>query len=172
MHALMLHRTCDAGPVRAVTAKVEATADGCDAEFRLHGDIDKIVIPEPGPSIRTDNLWQGTCFEFFWQPIGNSRYREFNLSPSGKWAAYDFADYRDQTGDLPVDAISVAFSRSRSELVVNSSVAADLPTPAQVALTSIIENADGALQYWALAFAPGKPDFHSEACRQIIVDRD
>ena len=172
----MLHRDCDLGPILAVTASIRATRHGCEAEFRLEGDISRIVVPQAAPSVRTDYLWQTTCFEIFWQPIGDTYYREFNLSPSGRWAAYDFADFRDKTRDSPVDAISVACSHNDRELVLKASIAAELPTPAQVALNAIVDEGRGGegegLQFWALAFPPGKPEFHSEACRQWVVERD
>ncbi|WP_040464260.1 hypothetical protein [Erythrobacter sp. NAP1] len=176
MRPLMLHRTCDLGPIRAVTADLKPTDVGCEAEFRLEGKVDAIRLPEPGPSVRTDDLWKTTCFEIFWQPIGGTYYREFNLSPSSRWAAYDFDAFREGMRDAPVDAISLSHARASAngvgELVLKARIASDLPTPAQVALNAIVEHEDGTLQFWALAFPPGKAEFHSEACRQLIVDRD
>lgn len=175
MHRLMLHPGCGPGPIQAVTADIVATASGCDVEYRIVGDIGAIRLPENGPSVRTDGLWKTTCFEFFWQPIGGEAYREFNLSPSGRWAAYGFDTYREGMREAPVDAIAVASSHhvsgEQGELVLKASIAAGLDDPAQVAMTAVIENADGAMQYWSLAFPPGKPDFHSEVCRQLIVER-
>ncbi|QFT77863.1 DOMON-like domain-containing protein [Erythrobacter sp. THAF29] len=172
MQPLMLHQTCDLGPIRAVTASIAPTSAGCEAEFRLDGRVDGIVIPKPAASVREDNLWKTTCFEIFWQPIGGTFYREFNLSPSGKWACYDFDSFREGMRDAPVEAIAVSCSHSGDELVLKASIAAELPDPAQVALNAIVEHPDGGLQFWALAFPPGKPEFHSEACRQMIVERD
>ena len=83
----MLHVTCDLGPIRAVTASVTATPQGCEAEFRLDGHVPGIIVPPHAASERMDNLWKTTCFEIFWQPLGGTYYREFNLSPSGRWAA-------------------------------------------------------------------------------------
>lgn len=175
MTPLMLHQSCDLGPIRAVTASVSATPSGCEAEFRLEGRVGIIKVPAPEPSIRTDNLWKTTCFEIFWQPIGGSWYREFNLSPSGRWAAYDFDSFREGMRDAPVDAIAVECDQQNlqgtEELVLTAKIAAELPAPAQVALNAIVEHEDGGLQFWALAFAPGKAEFHSEACRQMIVER-
>jgi hypothetical protein len=171
MQPLMLHRDCDLGPIRAVTAQIKATSNSCEAEFRLDGGISNIVLPAPGPSIRTDNLWQTTCFEIFWQPLGGTWYREFNLSPSRRWAAYDFDAFREGMRDAPVDAMVLACSHGDGELVLKATIAADLPAPAQVALNAIVDHGDGNLQFWALAFAPGKAEFHSEACRQIIIER-
>ncbi|MFU7528696.1 hypothetical protein [Qipengyuania sp. ASV99] len=175
MKPLMLHQTCNLGPIKAVTASIKATPGGCEAEFCIEGGVDQIVLPPAAPSVRTDDLWTTTCFEIFWQPIGGTYYREFNLSPSGRWAAYDFDDFREGMRDAPVDAIALSSVRASQnglgQLILKASIAAELPAPAQVALNAIVEHADGTLQFWALAFAPGKPEFHSEACRQIIVER-
>lgn len=135
----------------------------------------RIKIPEPRPSVRTDNLWKTTCFEIFWQPVGGTYYREFNLSPSGRWAAYDFDSFREGMRDAPVNAISLTSSHrdanGQGELILKASIAAELPDPAQVALNAIVEHENGGLQFWALAFPPGKPEFHSEACRQWMIER-
>ena len=79
MQPLMLHRTCDLGPIRAVTASLTPTETGCEAEFRLDGRVSAINIPEAAAPERMDNLWKTTCFEIFWQPIGQPGYVEFNL---------------------------------------------------------------------------------------------
>lgn len=171
MHPLMLHVTCDLGPIRAVTAAIRATAQGCDAEFRLDGHIPSIVLPPHARGERRDNLWQSTCFEIFWQPLGGTAYREFNLSPSGDWAAYDFDTFREGMRNAPVAAIALACSHDEAGLVLKASIAADLAAPAQVALTAIVAHPNGGKQYWALAFPPGRPEFHSEANRTLIVER-
>lgn len=171
MHPLMLHVACDLGPIRAVTASISATPDGCAAEFRLDGDVQGIVVPPATTPSRHDNLWQTTCFEIFWQPLAGTAYREFNLSPSGQWAAYDFDSFREGMRDAPVGAIAISCSHDGAGLILTAHIAADLPDPAQVALNAVIEHADGTKQYWALAFPPGKPEFHSEANRAIIVER-
>lgn len=170
MQPLMLHRTCDLGPIRAVLAGIEASATGCTVRFRLEGRIDAIRLAEPRPSSRADDLWRTTCCEVFWQPIGGSAYREFNFSPSSEWAAYHFERYREGRADAAVDAISVVSRANAEALELTATIAAPMSDPAQVGLSAVIEHTDGVLQYWALAFGPGKPDFHSEACRQLIVE--
>ena len=171
MIPLMLHQTCDLGPIKAVTAQIHGTSDGCNAEFKLEGDLSRIKIPQNTHPAREDDLWKTTCFEIFWQPIRGTYYREFNLSPSSRWAAYDFDDFRKGMRDAPVGAISLACSRNDNELILKASIACDLPDPAQVALNAVVEDNAGKIQYWALAFPPGKPEFHSEACRMKTLDR-
>lgn len=171
MHRLMLHVTCDLGPIRSVTAAITATPEGCEAEFRLEGHVPAIIMPPPAIPARRDNLWQTTCFEIFWQPLGGTAYREFNLSPSGQWAAYDFDSFREGMRDAPVEKVEIACSHDDAGLVLKASIAANLPAPAQVALNAIVEHPDGSKQFWALAFPPGKAEFHSEANRSLIVER-
>ncbi|WP_128892581.1 hypothetical protein [Erythrobacter sp. HKB08] len=169
MHQLVLHPHCEAGPIEHVSAEIEPTAQGCRARFRLQGDIANIKIPEPAMSERMDNLWKTTCFEIFWQPRGDSYYREFNLSPSSRWACYDFDDFRLNSRDAPVEAISISCSHSDGELVLETEIASELPLPADVALNAIVEDMQGRIQFWAPAFPDGKPEFHSETCRQIHI---
>ncbi|MGB3807225.1 MAG: hypothetical protein WA936_08500 [Erythrobacter sp.] len=171
MQPLMLHRECDLGPIRAVTAGITATPNGFKTRFHLDGPADRIALPAKAPSARADDLWKTTCCEVFWQPVGGAPYYEFNFSPSGQWAAYAFDSYRENMQDLPVDAISVAPSIGDRAVSLQIEVVADLPAPAQVGLSAVVQHEGGDLQYWALAFGPGRPDFHSEACRQLIVER-
>ncbi len=133
----------------------------------MEGNISAIRIPDPAESARRDNLWKTTCFEIFWQPAGGSYYREFNLSPSSQWACYDFDDFRLNSRDAPVEAISIACRFDDGELVLDADIASQLPIPADVALNAIVEDKDGNIQFWALAFQPGKAEFHSETCRQL-----
>lgn len=170
MHELVLHPDCDPGPIRQVTATVAPRPGGCRARFRFEGDIGSIKVPEPAAPERRDNLWKTTCFEIFWQPVGGSYYREFNLSPSSRWACYDFDDVRLNSRDAPVEAIAIACLADTSTLVLEADIVSELPLPAKVALNAIVEDKSSAIQFWALAFQPGKAEFHSELCRQIALD--
>lgn len=171
MTPLMLHQSCIAGPVTEIAAQITPTQSGCKAQFRLTGDMTAIKIPAHRAAVREDNLWKTTCFEIFWQPKGGAYYREFNLSPSSKWACYDFDGFRDGMRDAPVDAITLSCSHSDNELILKANIAAEIADPAKVALNAIVEDHAGNIQFWALSFAPGKPEFHSELCRQAIVER-
>ncbi|MFZ9395294.1 MAG: hypothetical protein ACO25F_04425 [Erythrobacter sp.] len=171
MYTLVLHPECQPGPINSVTANILPTPRGCQAEFRLKGDVSAIFVPDAAMPERRDFLWQTTCFEIFWRPEDGAWYREFNLSPSSCWAAYDFDDFRLNSRDAPVEAIAVACSYTQSELVLRADIAAELRDPAQVALNAIVEDSSGNIQFWALAFPEGKPEFHSEVCRKLSVER-
>ncbi|WP_271438753.1 hypothetical protein [Pontixanthobacter luteolus] len=170
MQQLRLHPECAAGPIASVEAVIEATERGCKARFRLNGDITRIKIPVHAGSERTDFLWKTTCFEIFWQPHGGAYYREFNLSPSSRWACYDFDDFRLNSRDAPVDAIAISCSHDQTSLWLETEIASKLPLPAKVALNAIVEDQDGNIQFWALDFSGGKAEFHSEVCRVIELN--
>lgn len=170
METLVLHPDCKAGPIERVEAEIVTTPAGCKARFRLTGDIGAILVPASDVSERTDNLWKTTCFEIFWQPDGDSYYREFNLSPSSRWACYDFDSFREGMRDAPVDAISISCSHDENSLELIADIASELPVPAQVALNGIVEDKDGNIQFWALAFEDGKAEFHSEVCRRTRLE--
>ena len=170
MHKLHLHPGSTAGPVESISASISPTASGCRVQFRLHGELQQVRIADLADSERADNLWKTTCFEAFWQPQGDTAYREFNFSPSTRWAAYDFDDFRENGRDAPVDAIAVACAHSNEALLLTADIAADLPLPAMVALNAIVEDSKGVLHYWALSFRDGPPDFHSIETRSLRLE--
>ena len=144
-------------------------------EFRVEGALDALRLPPAASTQRASGLWQHTCFEFFWQPVGGDGYFEFNLAPSGQWAAYAFDSYREGMRDAEIAAIAMAsahtVSNGQGALELKASIAAGLGTPAKLGLSAVMELGDGTLQYWALAFPPGKPDFHAEVCRPLTLSR-
>ena len=103
----------------------------------------------------------------FWSHDGTS-YREFNLSPSGRWACYDFDGFRAGMRDAPA-GVEVSCAISATELRVEAVIHSSLPLPATVALNGIIKDADGVNRFWALAFEPGPAEFHSPVCRALAL---
>ncbi len=71
--------------------------------YTITGDIARLKLPSPAAPARADNLWQTTCFELFLCDPQGAGYTEFNVSPSGAWAAYAFEGYRSgmQALELP-----------------------------------------------------------------------
>jgi hypothetical protein len=169
MHQLISHPHCAPGSVTTIEATLEATAAGCRATFVARGDIGRIAIPVDQPDRgRFDKLWQTTCFEFFWQAEGGSWYREFNLSPSTRWACYDFDDVRKGMRNAPAN-VDIDVAISATELRLTADIISDLRRPAKVALNGIIQDSDGKNRFWALAFPEGAPEFHSTVCRVLAV---
>ena len=130
--------------------------------FSVRGATSALVLPPPAAAVRTDGLWRHTCFEAF---LGAGEgYYEFNLSPSGAWAAYRFDGYRQ--GMAAADVASPASGVARRADGFDLTAAIDLPPDAAgpLGLSAVIEEAGGRLSYWALAHPPGRPDFHHADC--------
>ncbi len=133
-------------------------------DYRVTQAGDLTIPARSAAPSRRDNLWQGTCAELF-VGAADQHYREFNFSPSGDWAAYDFHDYRERAADLPVvlaPAIEVACVDDQLTIAVRIACD-DLPAPpaaCRLGITLVLADGAGRLSYWALAHPAEKPDFH------------
>jgi hypothetical protein len=154
--------------VEEIEAGVGWTQDNAFAfAYALKGDLTRLRIPLPRPSLRADRLWKRTCFEAFVSVKGKTEYYEFNFAPSGEWAAYRFQRYREGmllADDIPAPRIAVRNTANRLDLdaIVPLDHLPAIPPHAclQLALCAVIEDENGMLSYWALKHPPGKPDFH------------
>lgn len=166
---LLCHPATPAPVVRAVEARATWRADGqLSFAYRLWGDMARLLVAPEGSPERTDRLWEHTCFEAFIALPGQSAYREFNFSPSGQWAAYAFAAYRQRDercalADAP--QITTRVFAGRLEVLATLAPGA-LPRgekTLQIALSAVVEAADtvdGSHSYWALHHPGARPDFH------------
>lgn len=162
--ALRRHPATPAAAVRAVRVRLESPADGAlELTYEVDAAQASVLLPPPAAAQRRDELWRHTCFEMFVAGEGDA-YREFNFSPSGCWAIYDFAAYRAgmdivNTGTPPAiqrGAAGVSFTVNLDASLLRAARSG----PAALALTAVIEDADAQLSYWALRHPPGRPDFH------------
>ncbi len=161
--------------VRSLCAEVAWRGTALRFRFELWADTATLRLPERCSSAFTDGLWQTTCFEAFLAYDGGDEYREVNLSPSTAWAVYAFAGYRARrTEGRRLGPVLVACESrgDRLELTAEASAAAlDLDSkPLRVGLTAVLQSADGALAYWALAHPEPKPDFHGSASRTLRLE--
>jgi hypothetical protein len=156
---------CPAVSAIAVEARLAAPAQLL-CLYALHGDMDRVRLPDAHRGARTDGLWRHTCFEVFVGAAGDAAYYEFNFSPALAWAAYHFAGYRQaMTPALLAQAPRLHVHRAVAGLELSAMLdlagLADLAAPRlQLALAAVIEDEAGSLAYWALRHAPGEPDFH------------
>lgn len=156
--------TCSA--VRRLEAQaVAAEAGALAVSFLLEGELALLRIPAARAQRRIDGLWRHTCFEVFVR-ANDGTYREFNFSPSSEWAAYAFARYRDG-GPLAVAMPPRVDARVEGDRLLLDALLPAGVLPAResgagwrLGLTAVIEDAQGALSYWALEHAAGRPDFH------------
>ena len=140
-----------------------APGDTLTLVFVLECDLSSLRIADPRSSRRAYGLWRHTCFEAFVMAGEGPGYHEFNFSPSGEWAVYGFRGYRDG-GELEGELVPNIFvRRTPNRLELEAQISRDfLPQgcPLRLALSAVVEDADGVHSYWALQHPPGKPDFH------------
>ena len=135
--------------------------------YTLNGAVDRLRVPPRRSARRTDGLWQHTCFELFIAAQNDAEYYEFNFSPSGEWAAYEFRNYRDG-GAIDSDDLepNIAVQQSAETLELSAVLRADRLSGIapeirlSLGLCAVIEGLDESLSYWALKHSLGKPDFH------------
>lgn len=151
-----------------IDATLTHTDDGgLRVEYRIRGLNLDLRVPTPHAPAPAEALWQTTCCELFLEALGQPGYREFNFSPSGQWAAYDFVDTRRRSPHAYAGAApQIAFARAEDLL----SLTATLPKAAlpksdtlRLAVTTILAAEGGFQGYWALAHPSGQPDFHHHA---------
>ena len=166
-HRLIAHSTHPPERVRGVDARVI----GFDADWlRVRWRIDHaqaLVVPAFAGRGRSDDLWKTTCFELFLRPEGGESYTELNLSPSERWAAYDFSSYREGMEDRPASREPDCTMRMGSSFAIfDAAIPRDvLPAlPAAASFACVLEEKGGAVSYWAIAHPEAKPDFHDPAC--------
>ena len=165
---LIPHPYTPCEPVRRLEARVRrAEGDILTLSYVLEGDISRLAVPGPRPPRRSDDLWRRTCFEAFLAEPGRSGYHEFNLAPSGEWAAYRFEDYRRGRSEVETGAdprIALRRYPDRLELDARLNLAELMSSregpKLRLALSAVLETEGGALAYWALRHPPGEPDFH------------
>jgi hypothetical protein len=161
------HPSYDGGAVERFEVRVRRAPGSLALRFRLEGRLDRLAVPAAGAPARRDGLWRHTCFEVFLRIPGEAGYAEFNLSPSGEWAAYRFDAYRSGMRELEA-APAVAVTARGGNLEVSVRIA-PVPEPwgraeaLRIGVAAVVEDAAGALAYWALAHPPGAPDFHHPA---------
>jgi hypothetical protein len=172
-HPLIAHPTSLPGAVRAVEVTLRRvssassrSSDALELHYTVSGDVAELRLPEPRPAVRADGLWRHTCFEAFIAG-GGGEYWEYNLSPSGAWAAYHFSGYREGMAPLLKGAApQISVESTAESLTLRARI--DLGWLARAAggsalklgLAAVIGDQAHALSYWALAHPSEEPDFH------------
>ena len=98
---------------------------------------------------------------------GDEGYVELNLSPSERWAAYDFVSYRAGMADRAMPRDPDCTIRGAHDLMIFDAaipLAGLPPLPWQMGISAVIEEEDGTKSLWALRHGPGPADFHAPAC--------
>ena len=125
----------------------------------------------PLPLSQKDGLWQTSCMELFAKSSSHTPYLEWNLSPRGYFAYYEFSHYRKPQ---PSQKGKPLFFKQDQ---LHTTLEARLPLPLIPANTQKIQlhpcavlSQGGTLSYWAMSHGP-QPDFHHPSQFQVVATR-
>ena len=172
---LICHPDTPARGVRSIAVEVDLSfEEGFALRFVVEGEIGAIVLPQGEGELviadsGTDGLWQGTCFEAFLTEEGQPDYTEFNYAPDGRWACYQFDDYRSLLRPDELAPWEMVAERSDAHYALRVEPGIFPDTGSKLALSAVIEELDGTKSYWALAHPSGKPDFHHPDCFALTL---
>lgn len=165
---LHLHRDSHCKAVTRIEVEVtRPRPDVLALHYFVTGDIGNVRWPAQALPVRSDGLWQNTCFEVFALAPPSAAYFEYNFAPSLQWAAYRFDGYRQGMREAPLSRDPQIGTRSEAaRFELSCEVAVDLPDDSawRLGLSAVIEETGGAKSYWALAHPNGRADFHHSDC--------
>ncbi len=151
-----------------VLCDLDFRAEALELRYRIQGPIDELILPVTvaNPHFR-DELWATTCLELFLQEVGQPAYEEWNFSPSGNWAYYNFLNYRQLSGGSlrlqPLEPLTWIRNDHQLLLQVKVPLYQTFTTERRdlrYGLTAVLHLKSGEKQYWAMEHAGEKPDFH------------
>jgi hypothetical protein len=166
---LVPHPAAPSTAAKSVVVHLRSEPNRLALRYVVTGAAYRLRIPAPRAPSRADGLWRHTCFELF---VGDprARYREFNFSPSGEWAAYAFAGYRQGKAPLDCEAPGITVRASGSLLELVTAVPHEAHGAVKLGLSAVLEDNEGALSYWALRHPSPRPDFHHADAFALDLD--
>lgn len=163
------------GCVQGLEIELRADGEQLQLDYRLQAPPGQLCLPAWQGVRPGEQLWRHTCFELFVRDHASSRYLEFNFSPCGAYACYAFDTYRQASAAVPPaerpDMAVVRLERVfQLKVSLPLTALAALRAPYAVALSTVVEDCDGALSYWALRHPADKPDFHHPEAFVLRMD--
>lgn len=139
--------------------------------YHLTGDLQWVRWPdEEGLQHFCDELWRHTCFEYFIGVENKSSYCEFNQSPNGNWACYEFSNYRSRIiKSNKYCASGFYISRDSHECYARLEVPSYSTHSFFLGISTVIRDIDDQLHYFAHSHPDNAPDFHDRAHHQLIM---
>ncbi|MBE9197795.1 MULTISPECIES: DOMON-like domain-containing protein [unclassified Nodularia (in: cyanobacteria)] len=153
-------------PNLQITGSIARFADKLSLSYHLSGDLTQVVIPPISDTpVRSHQLWENTCFEFFIGIKDSAQYWEFNLSPAGHWNVYHFDGYRQGMQEETAFNILPFTVQKESDsltlvLDVDLGKIAAIEAEVEVAITTVIKDKASNVTYWALVHSGVEADFH------------
>ena len=154
-------------PKIEITGAIARQNNRLKITYSLVGTSRVIIPAATTPPIRQHDLWEHTCCEFFLRLKNSTKYWEFNLSPAGHWNVFCFSNYRqDMTEEIAFTSLPFQVLRQANLLQLDLEVNLyKIMLPEQqleVGITTVVENCDRQLSYWALTHCGTEADFHHQ----------
>ena len=153
-------------PAINISGEIERQNNQLKIEYQLTENLSQLIIPQQAHSpTRQYNLWEHTCFEFFLGLKDSTKYWEFNLSPAGHWNIFYFADYRqDIAEEIAFNSLPFQVRQQSDLLQIKLEFNLDriiLPKQnLEIGITTVVEDQEQTLSYWALSHPAKEADFH------------
>lgn len=164
---LGLHPATNSPSVVSVRADVFRDGEGLRIAFEFCGALERLSLPQA--RLDPAKLWEHTCAELF-VAGEDGRYVEWNFSPTGQVARFEFSDYRERSSasfDEDVKT-SVRENEQSVHLVASGSLLRGVDRIASASLSAVVRAPDDVCSYWALKHPRAEPDFHDR--RGFILD--
>ncbi|MEA5513165.1 DOMON-like domain-containing protein [Nodularia sp. UHCC 0506] len=153
-------------PNLQITGNIARYSNQLSLCYQLIGDLNQVIIPPLSDTpTRNHALWENTCFEFFIAIKDSAQYWEFNLSPAGHWNVYHFDNYRQGMQEETAFSIlpfSIQKQLDNLTLILDVDLGKIVAREQEieVAITTVIQDRNINITYWALTHPGIKPDFH------------
>lgn len=161
-HRLSPHPGRPCGVVDEVGVELEIEPRVVRVRYAIATDLGRLRVPSPEAPLDPERLWAHTCCELFVAAAQGDAYAEWNFSPTGQIARFEFDGYRSRRpSQAPVAAeSSVCVEPGVLRIDATVPLPAWLGDAGRLGPTAVIEDADGGHSYWALRHPGDQPDFH------------
>jgi hypothetical protein len=172
---LVCHPKTPSTAARAVRVELARDGSSLAIAYRITGDLARVRVPEVGVRLEPERLWAHTCCELFVSGeedleasteradgSAGARYVEWNFSPTGQVARFEFSGYRQRISFCAPTHILPGVAREPGALRLE--VRVPLPqtrvSSTRLGLAVVLEDVEGGLSYWAMHHPADRPDFH------------
>lgn len=133
-------------------------------EYEITADLSPYNFPKKSKQQRADELWRDTCFELFITNRSSDEYYEINTSPSTKWNAYHFQNYKEDMSESDVFSVPSIISQkldNRYSFSFEMAFQEDIfEKELLVNLAIILLDRDCVRHFYSIHRREGSPDFH------------
>ncbi len=156
-------------PDITIECELNSTPESVFISYKLQGALSNIDLGEGNPHhARVMKLWEKSCFELFIKNADNS-YIEFNFSPEFEFNCFYFAGLGDALCEYSrMDSVKIDILLSLDVFHLIAEIdKKKFPESffmnkghLKVGITSVIQDKNGSISYWALSHHDTRPNFH------------